>query len=74
MDLPRNLHDCYFFYYSTCQKGKNCDYRHEPAAMGHEESCKMWLEGKCYNRQCTMRHMKIEVSAVLQCATKKMFD
>lgn len=61
MDLPRNLHDCYFYYYSTCKKGSNCEYRHEPAALGHEETCKLWVEGKCYNRQCTMRHMKIEV-------------
>lgn len=61
MDLPRNLHDCYFFYYSTCQKGLNCEYRHEPAALGHEESCKLWVEGKCLNRQCNFRHMKIEV-------------
>ncbi|XP_055636798.1 zinc finger CCCH domain-containing protein 11A-like [Toxorhynchites rutilus septentrionalis] len=60
MDLPRNLHDCYFFYYSTCKKGSNCEYRHEPAALGHEETCKLWAEGKCYNRTCTMRHMKIE--------------
>lgn len=60
MDLPRNLHDCYFFYYSTCKKGTNCEYRHEPAALGHEETCKLWQEGKCYNRTCTMRHMKIE--------------
>ncbi|XP_053676245.1 zinc finger CCCH domain-containing protein 11A-like [Anopheles nili] len=60
MDLPRNLHDCYFFYYSTCKKGSNCEYRHEPAALGHEKTCKMWAEGKCYNRTCTMRHMKIE--------------
>lgn len=60
MDLPRNLHDCYFFYYSTCKKGANCEYRHEPAALGHEETCKLWQEGKCYNRTCTMRHMKIE--------------
>lgn len=60
MDLPRNLHDCYFFYYSTCKKGSNCEYRHEPAALGHEETCKLWQEGKCYNRTCTMRHMKIE--------------
>ncbi|XP_053692856.1 zinc finger CCCH domain-containing protein 11A-like [Sabethes cyaneus] len=60
MDLPRNLHDCYFFYYSTCKKGSNCEYRHEAAALGHEETCKLWAEGKCYNRTCTMRHMKIE--------------
>lgn len=60
MDLPRNLHDCYFFYYSTCKKGSTCEYRHEPAALGHEETCKLWAEGKCFNRTCTMRHMKIE--------------
>ncbi|XP_055595255.1 zinc finger CCCH domain-containing protein 11B-like [Uranotaenia lowii] len=58
--LPRNLHDCYFFYYSTCKKGSACEYRHEAAALGHEETCKKWAEGICFNRTCTMRHMKIE--------------
>jgi len=60
MELPKNLHDCYFFYYSTCNKGLNCEYRHEPAALGHEETCKLWIEKNCFNRQCPLRHMKIE--------------
>lgn len=60
MELPKNLHDCYFFYYSTCNKGLNCEYRHEPAALGHEETCKLWIEKSCFNRQCPLRHMKIE--------------
>ena len=33
----RNLHDCYFYYYSTCRKGTNCTFRHEPAALGHDQ-------------------------------------
>ncbi|KAG5669092.1 hypothetical protein PVAND_016989 [Polypedilum vanderplanki] len=60
VELPKNLQDCYFYYYSTCKKGATCSYRHEPAALGHEETCKLWLESKCFNRQCTMRHMKIQ--------------
>ncbi|XP_063704717.1 zinc finger CCCH domain-containing protein 11B-like [Culicoides brevitarsis] len=60
MELPKNLHDCYFFYYSTCNKGNACEYRHEPAALGHEETCKLWVEKSCFNRQCPLRHMKIE--------------
>jgi Zinc-finger containing family len=36
-------------------------FRHEPAALGHEETCKLWLENKCFNPKCTMRHMKIQV-------------
>lgn len=60
MEVPKNLQDCYFFYYSTCKKGSSCSYRHEPSCLGHEEVCKLWLESKCFNRQCTMRHMKIQ--------------
>jgi len=56
----RNLHDCYFYYYSTCRKGKSCVFRHEPAALGHDQACKLFLEGKCFNRGCTLRHMKIQ--------------
>lgn len=33
----RSLQDCYFFYYSSCKKGNTCAFRHEPAALGHEE-------------------------------------
>lgn len=60
MDLPKNQ-DCYFYYYSTCRKGKSCTYRHEPSALGHETPCRLWLENKCYNPTCSMRHMKIQV-------------
>lgn len=27
MEIPKNLQDCYFFYYSTCRNGKSCPYR-----------------------------------------------
>lgn len=60
----KNLQDCYFFYYSTCKKGNSCQFRHEPTAMGHEETCKLWLESKCFNSKCVMRHMKIQVQNV----------
>jgi Zinc-finger containing family len=37
MEQNRSLQDCYFYYYSTCRKGNTCIFRHEPAALGHEE-------------------------------------
>lgn len=66
MEQARSLHDCYFYYYSTCRKGNTCTFRHFEGALGHEEACKLFLEGKCYNPMCTMRHMKIQVR-ILQC-------
>ncbi|XP_076750132.1 uncharacterized protein LOC143422989 isoform X2 [Xylocopa sonorina] len=51
--------DCYFFYYSTCTKGDNCPFRHEPSALGCETMCVYWQQGKCLDDHCTFRHMEL---------------
>ncbi|XP_037033953.1 zinc finger CCCH domain-containing protein 11B-like [Bradysia coprophila] len=58
--MPNRLHDCYFYYYSTCVKGKNCEFRHEPIALGHETMCPKWIDGLCYDNKCKNRHMFIK--------------
>ncbi|XP_006559914.2 zinc finger CCCH domain-containing protein 11A [Apis mellifera] len=51
--------DCYFFYYSTCTKGDNCPFRHEPSALGCETMCVYWKQGKCLDEHCNFRHMEL---------------
>ncbi|KOC69291.1 Zinc finger CCCH domain-containing protein 11A [Habropoda laboriosa] len=51
--------DCYFFYYSTCTKGDNCPFRHEPSALGCEIMCVFWQQGKCLDEHCNFRHMEL---------------
>ncbi|XP_053997428.1 zinc finger CCCH domain-containing protein 11A-like isoform X2 [Hylaeus anthracinus] len=52
--------DCYFFYYSTCKKGDNCPFRHEPSALGCETMCIYWQQGKCLDEHCNFRHMELK--------------
>jgi len=53
--------DCYFFYYSTCTKGKTCSYRHCAHALGNETICTLWTKtGKCLKENCPYRHMDIK--------------
>ncbi|XP_078346365.1 uncharacterized protein LOC144631719 isoform X1 [Oculina patagonica] len=52
--------DCYFFYYSTCAKGDECPFRHEPAALRNEFTCEQWEKGRCTKPVCNFRHMVIE--------------
>ncbi|XP_012148238.1 LOW QUALITY PROTEIN: uncharacterized protein LOC100881252 [Megachile rotundata] len=52
--------DCYFFYYSTCKKGDNCPFRHEPSALGCETMCIYWQQGKCLEEHCNFRHMELK--------------
>ncbi|CAL7948867.1 unnamed protein product [Xylocopa violacea] len=52
--------DCYFFYYSTCTKGDNCPFRHEPSALGCETMCVYWQQGKCLDDHCNFRHMELK--------------
>ncbi|XKL65043.1 hypothetical protein PGB90_005129 [Kerria lacca] len=49
--------DCYFYYYSTCQKAELCPYRHEPTALGCEIVCPDWKVKKCNKPHCSLRHM-----------------
>ncbi|XP_031847037.1 zinc finger CCCH domain-containing protein 11A [Nomia melanderi] len=51
--------DCYFFYYSTCKKGDECPFRHEPSALGCETRCIYWQQGKCLDEHCNFRHMEL---------------
>ncbi|XP_031640298.1 zinc finger CCCH domain-containing protein 11B-like [Contarinia nasturtii] len=68
MSLPKNLQDCYFFYYSACRKGTSCQYRHCPAALGHERTCAKFKLGQCLDANCQDRHMVIEKTrSKIQC-------
>ncbi|CAB3232165.1 unnamed protein product [Arctia plantaginis] len=59
MESPRKFNDCYFYYYSTCTKGDNCVFRHEPSALGCETMCSAWQQGKCLDKRCKLRHMEL---------------
>ncbi|XP_045453406.1 zinc finger CCCH domain-containing protein 11A-like [Melitaea cinxia] len=59
MESPRKFNDCYFYYYSTCTKGDNCVFRHEPSALGCETMCSAWQQGKCLDKNCKLRHMEL---------------
>ncbi|VVD00155.1 unnamed protein product, partial [Leptidea sinapis] len=59
MESPRKFNDCYFYYYSTCTKGDNCVFRHEPSALGCETMCTNWQQGKCLDKHCKLRHMEL---------------
>ncbi|KAM3966022.1 LOW QUALITY PROTEIN: uncharacterized protein ACR2FA_012882 [Aphomia sociella] len=59
MESPRKFNDCYFYYYSTCTKGDNCVFRHEPTALGCETMCTAWQQGKCLDKRCKLRHMEL---------------
>ncbi|XP_068622976.1 uncharacterized protein [Battus philenor] len=59
MESPRKFNDCYFYYYSTCIKGDNCIFRHEPSALGCETMCTAWQQGKCMDKRCKLRHMEL---------------
>ncbi|NWS75938.1 ZC11A protein, partial [Crotophaga sulcirostris] len=51
--------DCYFYFYSTCNKGDSCAFRHCEAALGNETVCTLWQEGRCFRNVCRFRHMEI---------------
>ncbi|NXK89823.1 ZC11A protein, partial [Formicarius rufipectus] len=52
--------DCYFYFYSTCNKGDSCAFRHCEAALGSETVCTLWQEGRCFRNVCRFRHMEID--------------
>ncbi|XP_065179908.1 zinc finger CCCH domain-containing protein 11A-like [Sycon ciliatum] len=51
--------DCYFFYYSSCKKGRACPFRHSAPALGKEDVCQDWAKGSCIVPNCARRHMGI---------------
>ncbi|XP_022187377.2 zinc finger CCCH domain-containing protein 11A [Nilaparvata lugens] len=56
----KKLDDCYFYYYSTCFKGRECPFRHEELALGCETVCTNWKTGNCNNLRCQYRHMLLK--------------
>ncbi|KAL0272861.1 UNVERIFIED_CONTAM: hypothetical protein PYX00_005684 [Menopon gallinae] len=58
--MERRDQDCYFYYYSTCAKGEQCVFRHEPAALGCEKTCPHWQKRNCVNVHCNLRHMEMK--------------
>ncbi|ELT89398.1 hypothetical protein CAPTEDRAFT_118081, partial [Capitella teleta] len=60
--MAQNGDDCYFFYYSNCAKGDQCPFRHQAAALGSEEVCDLWREGRCFRTVCVYRHMDIKTN------------
>ncbi|XP_076665225.1 uncharacterized protein LOC143367369 isoform X2 [Andrena cerasifolii] len=60
MERSHKNTDCYFFYYSTCKKGDNCPFRHEPSALGCETMCVYWVQDKCFDEHCNFRHMELK--------------
>ncbi|XP_019466950.1 zinc finger CCCH domain-containing protein 11A-like [Meleagris gallopavo] len=58
--MPQKGVDCYFYFYSICFKGDSCAFRHCEAALGSEQVCRQWMEGRCSSSDCKFRHMKID--------------
>ncbi|XP_019859207.1 PREDICTED: uncharacterized protein LOC100634210 [Amphimedon queenslandica] len=56
VNMNPTAEDCYFYFYSTCSKGDKCQFRHCSAAIGNEEICQLWKEGKCKRQACAFRH------------------
>ncbi|OTF71046.1 hypothetical protein BLA29_001787 [Euroglyphus maynei] len=60
--------DCYFYFYSTCTKEKNCPFRHCDLALGSEVVCELWRVGRCHDRNCPFRHMEPNIKrSTTQC-------
>ncbi|KAM9594861.1 zinc finger CCCH domain-containing protein 11A-like isoform 2-T2 [Morphnus guianensis] len=58
--MSKQGEDCYFYFYSTCNKGDSCSFRHCEAALGKERVCRLWQEGRCFRTTCRFRHMEVE--------------
>ncbi|ELA40892.1 uncharacterized protein VICG_02072 [Vittaforma corneae ATCC 50505] len=52
----RDVEDCYYFLYSTCKRGSNCGYRHNPMAKTNTTLCPQWASTKKCTLDCPMRH------------------
>ena len=51
---------------SFCVQGDSCPFRHCEAALGSEQVCRLWVEGRCSSGNCKFRHMRIDVSVCLK--------
>lgn len=56
MAQDKKLTDCYWFLQNQCKKDKACEYRHFEGALSNTAICKLWVEGKCSNLRCPLRH------------------
>ncbi|XP_046920451.2 uncharacterized protein LOC124500424 [Dermatophagoides farinae] len=68
MNTMDKNNDCYFYFYSTCTKEKNCPFRHCDLALGSEVVCELWRVGRCNDRNCPFRHMEPNIKrSTTQC-------
>ena len=49
----------FLFIFSYYLQGRNCQFRHEPSALGSETICPRWQQGKCFNFRCKLRHANL---------------
>lgn len=57
----------FFYTHNTCTspplpQGDQCKFRHCSAALGSEEVCGLWLNGRCSRALCAFRHCTLDVS------------
>ncbi|KAJ0977796.1 hypothetical protein J5N97_013270 [Dioscorea zingiberensis] len=54
--------DCPYFMTSppTCEKGSECEFRHNETARLNPRECRYWLKGNCQNPTCVFRHPPLE--------------
>lgn len=54
--------DCHYFITAGCTRGNQCCFRHQPAARLTENPCPEWIQGKCLNPNCSLRHIPVDRS------------
>jgi len=52
----KSLEDCYYFLYSNCRKGDECEYRHRPESKTNPVLCERWSQTKVCTQDCPLRH------------------
>ncbi|KAI0985927.1 hypothetical protein GJ496_001010 [Pomphorhynchus laevis] len=52
---PKQYSDCYFNYYSHCNRGDNCEFRHVDTVG--KQLCIPWTVRNCFNTNCPLRHI-----------------
>ncbi|KAM0944882.1 putative transcription factor C3H family [Dioscorea sansibarensis] len=57
-EMLKKRTDCPFFITSppTCDKGSECEFRHNETARLNPRECWYWLKGNCLNPTCAFRH------------------